>query len=141
LLLEEVQRHLQMSCSRPAAGQRAKGLRNGLRNFLWIVGAAVPFGNRPGERQLIHSVEQTAPPSCRLGVDLTGDEENGNRVAMRDSQPGGGVGYPGPRRNAAYAWLSRRPCVAVCHQCCRLFVPHENMLDPRMPIERVVNRQ
>src|SRR6266850_3626418 len=139
LLLEEVQRQFQMSGSPPAASQHAKGVRNGLRNFLGIVGAAVPFGNRPGECQLIHSVEQTAPPSRHLGMNLTGNEENRNRVAMRDSQSGGGVGYAWPRRNAAYAWLSRRPCVAVCHQGCRLFVTHENMLELRVPIERVVN--
>src|SRR2546426_11921911 len=139
VLLEYVQRHLQMSGSRTSVAQDIKGFRYQLWNLFRTIRAAVPFRYRFGESQLVHGVEQAAPFFSGSGVDLTRDEEHRDRVTLSDGQPGGRVGDAGTRRHAAHAHLSWRPSIAVGHECSRLFVPYEDVLYFRMPIQRIVN--
>src|SRR5437773_4660683 len=83
-------------------------------------------------------MEQAAAQFGGFGVDLTGDEENRNRISVRDCQPRCGVGDAGPAGYATHAYPSRRPSIAICHQSSRFLVPHKDMLDLRVPVKRVV---
>ena len=67
-----------MSSSGPSLTQRLKCLRNALRNLFRRFRTAVPFGERFGECQLVHGVEQTAPFFSGSGVNLAGDQEHGD---------------------------------------------------------------
>src|SRR5947207_690026 len=73
-------------------------------------------------------------------MNLTGDKENRNRVSVRDSQTGGSVSHARTRRDATHPQLSCRSCVTVGHQRRGLFMTDEDVLDLRVPVERVVNR-
>src|SRR5437660_1128497 len=73
-------------------------------------------------------------------MDLARDEENRYRIKLRDGETRGSIGHAGPGRDTAHAELSRGPRVAVGHQCSGLFLTHEDVLDLRMAIQRVVNR-
>src|SRR5207237_1229073 len=85
-----------------SCGQCVKGAANDLRDFGRIIGARIPLRDRFGQCKLVHRVEQASPFLRSFGVDLTGNEKDGNRVVVRNGQAGGRIRQVRPGREAVY---------------------------------------
>src|SRR5262245_31465590 len=70
---------------------------------------------------------------------LTGNEKDGNRIAVSDSQSSCRIGDSRTRCHAAHTRLPCGSSVAVRHQRCRLFVANEDMLNLRVSIQRIID--
>ena len=75
------------------------------------------------------------------GRHLTGQHDDRNAIHQCIGQTGHGIRGTGTRCHQRHAGFAGRTCIAISRMRGRLLVTHKDMLDIRMPVERVLDRQ
>ena len=124
---------------RAAALGDVEGLVQGAGQVGHVAHQDVVLGGRSGDADGVALLEGVG--ADQVGGHLAGEDHERHRVHQRIDDAGHRIGGPGAGSDEHHARLARGPRIALGRMHRALLVAHEHVAQPRLMVQRVVDRQ